>query len=278
MKELRSSASQHQNIVQFIGFVAVGNYFYILLPVAEMDLGEFLTATSASVRPRLSIKKLVSEATDVAGALTHLHGGLQTDRCRARVCHRDFKPANILVFPNEGDPIVGRWKITDFGISHLTWGGRETSIYEVVDTITGTVRTPAGRPPGTYSAPEVCDGEDVGRSSDVWAFGCILVRILARGIEGVTALKRLDTARGKTTYGGEDYKNDNFYRAEESCLNPHVDSWVDLLPYYPNCEKKGSPTLPKTSQVYIVDRQGQQARSASGPSQARGDQRFTKGL
>ena len=74
------------------------------------------------------------------------------------VLHRDLKPANILV-TRSGEPDVA-----DFGIAHLL---DETQGVSMALTMTPL-----------YTAPEVFDGVDGGRTSDVYSLGALLYALL----------------------------------------------------------------------------------------------------
>lgn len=193
----------------------------MLSPLAEMDLEHFLGREAQGVL----LGDLISEARNLVGALMFLHGMLQTDRPGLACCHNDLKPANILIFREPDSSAVGTWKIADFGISKIAEPDEQPSA-----TVDVTVNHQPARNASTYQAPEVCHGGDIGRKSDVWSMGCILVRILALGIDGLTGLKTLDDARGQAATGEEDCEHDYFHRGSPPHLNPHVEQWLDSLP------------------------------------------------
>lgn len=211
----------------------MGNDYNLLSPLAEMDLDRFLRGgfeTRFSQTPSLPLSHLITEARNVVGSLVFLHETLQTSHPGRACCHNDLKPANILVF-DEPDTPVGTWKIADFGISIIAeTGGQQSTVLGVAPDGTPTVHHPPARPASTYQAPEVCHGGEIGRKSDVWSLGCILVRILALGIDGLDGLKSLDAARGQPVVGEQDDRHDYFHRGSPPYLNPHIEQWLDGLP------------------------------------------------
>ncbi|GAA3892829.1 hypothetical protein GCM10022243_67240 [Saccharothrix violaceirubra] len=100
-------------------------------------------------------------------------GGHILDALRAAhaagVVHRDVKPANVMVLPDD------RVKLVDFGIAPTV--GDERSTREGVPGSTG------------YMAPELFDGAEPSAASDLWALGVTLCQALT----GVGPFER-DTA------------------------------------------------------------------------------------
>ena len=178
-----------------------------------------------------SLVDLIREARNVVGALVFLHEMLQIDYPGSACCHNDLKPANILVFRDPDSSPVGTWKIADFGISGIGKPvEQQSSTVGTSPAVTPSINAPPARPASTYQAPEVSNGGDIGRRSDVWSLGCIFVRIWALGIDGLDGLKELDSARGKPAVGEPDYGHDYFHRGSPPYLNPHIQKWVNTLP------------------------------------------------
>lgn len=76
------------------------------------------------------------------------------------IFHRDIKPENILIFLEEGVPIV---KICDFGLA--------TTVLKSRDSNCGTER---------YMAPEVLQGQPYSpQRADIWSLGVLLFTMLA---------------------------------------------------------------------------------------------------
>jgi serine/threonine protein kinase len=115
----------------------------------------------------LPLDEALRIAQEIADALeaAHEHG----------VIHRDVKPANIKLLSD------GSVKVLDFGLAKVldpAAGGTERS---ESPTITSPALTRMGVILGTavYMSPEQARGRDVGKRSDIWAFGCVLYEMLA---------------------------------------------------------------------------------------------------
>ena len=78
------------------------------------------------------------------------------------ICHRDLKPENILLDKD------GTIKISDFGLSNLSWKFKEGP--NLLHTTCGTIN---------YIAPEVIKNESYdGQKADIWSCGVILFYLL----------------------------------------------------------------------------------------------------
>ncbi|PLN80583.1 protein kinase-like protein [Aspergillus taichungensis] len=233
LRILRGSLIRHDRIVSFLATVEVGNDFYILYPLAMMDLERFLEG-GLNNGTGFTTPEILREASNLASALAFLHEGLEIDP-RPVCCHMDLKPANILVYPNPRSPAVGKWKITDFGISMMTESQAGHMVPTNLDGTAYTIqRSPLVRGEMPYHPPEVLYGQ-FGRRSDVWSLGCILVRIMAFALSGATGLRDLDLRRRKDSDGITDYPDDHFHRVSPGTsshvLNPHIKSWLEGLPH-----------------------------------------------
>ncbi|KAH3688535.1 hypothetical protein WICPIJ_000485 [Wickerhamomyces pijperi] len=83
------------------------------------------------------------------------------------VIHRDLKPENILL----DDQM--RVQITDFGTAKLLEKNPETGVYPLDTRAKSFVGT------AEYVSPELLNEKAVGKSCDVWAFGCIVYQMIA---------------------------------------------------------------------------------------------------
>jgi serine/threonine-protein kinase len=104
-------------------------------------------------RGQLPVPAVRSLAEQVLGALAAAHA--------AGIVHRDIKPGNILLGPDD------QWKVADFGIAKIA------ESQSADDTSTGMViGTPA------YLAPERFFGADATVGSDLYALGAVLYESL----------------------------------------------------------------------------------------------------
>jgi len=223
-----------------------------------MDLHNFLLDGGENFKDnfkesafKLTLPSMVKEARHLLDALQFLHDGLYVSNDgRIPCCHMDFKPSNILVYPDDTSrkSDVGIWKISDFGISSVPQskasshaasqsGNSHLQVIQTLsDIITRTTRTPKVKPEvrfGTWLAPELhrSIGDVDGRKNDMWSFGCVLVQILARTIQGIEGLLVLDQQR-KSAILSDQPANDTFYRGEPGAyiINPAIQTWLDHLP------------------------------------------------
>ncbi|MER6787615.1 protein kinase [Streptomyces sp. NPDC000658] len=121
-----------------------------------MQLIEGSTLKARIAEGALPCRETAALGADLARALAHAH--------EAGIVHRDVKPSNILL------DVSGRPYLTDFGISRL---------------IDATTRTATGTLVGTaaYLSPEQVLGHPVGRPSDVYALGLVLLECLTGRLE-----------------------------------------------------------------------------------------------
>jgi serine/threonine protein kinase len=135
------------------------------VPVLVLELVEGPTLADRLVHGAIHADEAYTIARQIADALdgAHAHG----------VIHRDLKPANIKLRP---DGVV---KVLDFGLAKAleTAPGSDASMSP---TITTPAMTRTGVILGTasYMSPEQARGLAVDRSSDIWAWGCVLFEML----------------------------------------------------------------------------------------------------
>ncbi|KAF4634109.1 hypothetical protein G7Y89_g4005 [Cudoniella acicularis] len=250
---LRNALSEHSRILSSLATVSLGNQFYTLAPLADMDLDMFLNKTNTGFE--ITMANLIAEAKDLVDALDFLHTRIKISTAGWRskylaCCHMDLKPDNILVFRHPHHP-VGIWRITDFGISTIrendfplrNKGKDRLGVPTTVGMLTSSPQTHVKRGSGTYQAPEVNDNEgkrNVGRKSDIYSFACILTQVFAFGLGGKQELMDFDKGR-RETGGGDDY----FYKKSNSSytINPHVKAFLDRLPEYKSQGSKKTETL-----------------------------------
>ena len=139
---------------------------YLLFPLAEMDLADWMTRPQtpfnlAGLSKQERQAYIYRSIYALASSISYLHRNVDGKV----TAHHDLKPRNILVVNDE-------LKIADFGHSHLR------PILEGSST-----KRPSGLGTYEYQPPEYWneDGSRAevkhGRAFDVWAMGCIMVEL-----------------------------------------------------------------------------------------------------
>jgi Tol biopolymer transport system component len=132
-------------------------------PCLVLEFVEGETLADRVARGPMSLDEALATAGQVAEALEAAH--------EKGIVHRDLKPANIK-FTRDGNV-----KVLDFGLAKAADLARhpnpaEASALTAV-SMPGTILGTAA-----YMAPEQAKGEDLDRTADVWAFGCVLYEML----------------------------------------------------------------------------------------------------
>ena len=125
-----------------------------------------------------SEESIVMALSGLASALVTMHE-FTTENIHMIGCHRDLKPANILVDDK-------RLLLADFGLSRIV-DSQETSGSTAPNIV------------GDFIAPEHEDKDftrnPIGRSSDIWAFGCVTLMLLVFMQKGRRGLDELESKR-----------------------------------------------------------------------------------
>jgi eukaryotic-like serine/threonine-protein kinase len=140
----------HPNIVQVFDFgldEPTGQHF-IVMELVDGPSGAQLLRD----RRTLPIDEALDIVSQASRGLDHAH--------RNGVVHRDVKPGNLLVSP---DDVV---KLADFGIARAT----EQSSITQVGSVLGTA---------AYLAPEQARGEEAGPAADIYALAVVTYQLLA---------------------------------------------------------------------------------------------------
>lgn len=147
-REARAVAAlNHPNIASVFDYgEEEGRHFIVMEYVDGHDLAEVI-GFSGPLEPGRSA--LV--AAQSCDALDHAHG--------SGIVHRDMKPANIILGPED------RVKVTDFGIARAVGDSTLTATGSVVGT-------------AHYLAPEQASGAEVGPAADQYAMGVVLFEML----------------------------------------------------------------------------------------------------
>jgi serine/threonine protein kinase len=144
----------HPHVGAIYGVEDIGESRLLVLELVE---GETLADRLA--RGPVPIPQALPIAVQIAEALEAAH--------EKGIVHRDLKPANIKITADD------RVKVLDFGLAKIR--EHEVSLPKLPNSITapGLILGTAA-----YMSPEQAQGKEADRTSDVWAFGCVLYEIL----------------------------------------------------------------------------------------------------
>ncbi len=138
----------HPNIARLWDFKETPQLFMVMEYVNGETLLERLGRGG-----RLRWREALSFMTQLLSALDYAH--------RRGVVHRDIKPGNVMVLPDDDV------KVTDFGIARMLGTDRATVVGHIIGTL-------------AYMAPEQIRGEDVTASADLYSTGIVLYRAADR--------------------------------------------------------------------------------------------------
>ena len=139
----------HPNVVHLEAFhPEVPAIVLEYLPGGTLEERLARAETAGSLLPLADVRSVVR---DVLRGLEYAHG--------RGVVHRDVKPANVLF------SATGEAKLGDFGTAHLAGAG-VTRTAALVGTL------------GTMAPEQIAGGQDPTPRSDLYAFGCVLFRML----------------------------------------------------------------------------------------------------
>ena len=169
------AALNHPNIAAIYGLEDDGEVRALVLELVEgPTLAERIDRGAIPIDESLTIARQIADAL----AAAHDQG----------IVHRDLKPANVKVRAD------GSVKVLDFGLAKLTspadGAAEDPQRAAQSPTVTSPAMTQAGLILGTaaYMSPEQARGRTVGRSADIWAFGCVIYEMLT----------------GRRCFGGDD--------------------------------------------------------------------------
>ena len=164
---------EHSNIINLVTSYTKGETYNFLFPVANGDLTDLLWSEEIILPGFQTSDEIISSLWGLSSALESMHDfNLRDFKMRQIGCHFDIQPRNILC-------LNGKLVLSDFGLSRL------------VPEENGS-RSLFKRGEGSYIAPE-CEPSDrdfepgkIGRASDVWSLGCILLEVLVYVAGGVS--------------------------------------------------------------------------------------------
>ena len=152
-REARAAARlQHPAIVTLYEAAVDDEGAYL---VSELVRGRTLDAMLAA--GKLSDREIIEIGISLCEALEHAHD--------QGVIHRDVKPSNVLV-ANRSSNVIGRAKLTDFGVAHIVGGDSLTRTGDVIGTL-------------AYMAPEQAEGREVTPSADLYSLALVLYEALS---------------------------------------------------------------------------------------------------
>ena len=160
-REARVLASlNHSNIAAIHGIEESGGRKFLVMELVPGEtLAERIKRGPIPIDEALPIAKQIAEALEAA----HEKG----------IIHRDLKPANIKITPQ------GQVKVLDFGLAKA-FAGEAAEVNLSNSPTLSMAATNAGVILGTaaYMSPEQAKGKETDRTTDIWAFGCVLYEML----------------------------------------------------------------------------------------------------
>ena len=289
LKILKESITSHKYIRTHLAALFHKGEHIILLPWADRyDLHLFLLEghdqygtkvydfeSVFNCRDREAfVRDTYKQIANIAAALKWLHEDVKPHNRNMYFAHMDLKPDNILIDNDTRDrSTVGKWVLTDFGISAFKERGEEKEEEEdqyitvrdyVEERQNLTINTPARREAGAYQPPEIERLEHmaggpsnvpqqrrVGRRGDIWSFGCIFAEVVAFSMGRRPAVTAFRGAR-QGVYG-----NDYFYTFRRSAstslspdalifvpeLRPEMERWLRGMPRDPSFSDLASKVL-----------------------------------
>ncbi len=155
------AALNHPNIATIYGLEQSGGTSYLVM---ELVPGATLAERIKREGP-VPVEEALTIAKQIAEALEAAH--------EKSIIHRDLKPANVKVTPE------GKVKVLDFGLAKAFEGDASnvdmsnSPTLSMAATMQGVILGTAA-----YMSPEQARGKSVDKSTDIWAFGCVLYELL----------------------------------------------------------------------------------------------------
>ncbi|KAI2606277.1 kinase-like domain-containing protein [Hypoxylon fragiforme] len=184
IKQIFFTLRKSENILEaFDGLQLGDSQFSLFMPYSQWDLGVWMEKHPFPVNTPTEKANILRSATSLADGLEFLHSGMTDRNHRRIICyHRNFKPGNILVFPDDRDSSQFIWKICDFGISsikslrpHTETDGTDSNS----SSFQSDVNAMNPRVDSTYLGPESMKNMSImTEKNDIWSLGCIISVVL----------------------------------------------------------------------------------------------------
>ena len=200
---------RHPNIVNLLAAYTFKSRHNLLFPKAD---GKTLADMLESSPPRhfRSVQQIILALSGLCSALRAMHGFDYPDlEVLAIGCHHDLRPENILVHKE-------CFLIADFGLSTFKDSNKPSN------TSFKNVR-------GDYVAPECENLEDlsertvIGRPSDIWSLGCIMLEVITYMAEGPKGVTDFEAERGFKVEDHRRYRFHHGIRAESPAVIMQLD-------------------------------------------------------
>jgi serine/threonine protein kinase len=208
---------RHPNIIKLLGSYTYRGEFYLMFPYIDMDLECFFETKGRFGEFRYDFT-FYSALRGLSSALSkthrlHLNQEDHQVGFEAIGYHHDLRPKNVLV---SKDTFI----LADFGLSDLKPADAQS-------------QTPPKAMLGDYLAPECwiehIEREDVGRSIDVWAFGCLLADVATYMRKGTAGIQEF--ARKRRTPGRLPRWEDSVFYRSDGYVKDEVSAWLKALPH-----------------------------------------------
>jgi serine/threonine protein kinase len=173
----------NRHLIKHIATCQRDSSYYVIFPLANGgSLLEYWQHENEIPRGPSLILWSLQQMLGLAEAIRALHHDLDGNiHCR----HGDLKPANILLFKEDGDGLL---VIADLGVSRIH--EQPTLLRRSGTTTMATTRS--------YEAPEVKserDGQPRARTYDIWSLGCVFLEFAIWLLYDFNAVKNFEENR-----------------------------------------------------------------------------------
>lgn len=203
---------RHEHIIELLASYEYRDEHYLLFPFYPMDLEGFMSSEErfGDFSQNQTFYNALSGLASAVEAVHNLNVSVEGLLLSRIGYHHDIRPKNVLVTPRT-------FILTDFGLARL----------KVPDESSHTLWK---NTVGDYIAPECMDEDfthmDIGRSIDIWSFGCLVSEVATYMEEGQTGVKQFRAQR-RTTVTHQMIQNGYFF--ENNRLRASADDWLIRL-------------------------------------------------